>query len=115
MRISAFAVLVPMEKCGWNMILPGAPAGGGLSLMSRLLKVWLPKALQPSIWIRFIAIHLPPECIVPTGNTLTEKFNSRLVAPTPCNIKSRRWLRMRPATGFELLLGVVVLTADFKF
>jgi hypothetical protein len=22
---------------------------------------------------------------------------------------------MRPATGFELLLGVVVLTADFKF
>ena len=44
-----------------------------------------------------------------------EKFNSRLVVPTPCNIKSRRWLRMRPATGFELLLGVVVLTADFKF
>ena len=44
-----------------------------------------------------------------------KKFNSRFVAPSPCNIKSRRWLRMRPATGFELFLGVVVLTANFKF
>ena len=40
---------------------------------------------------------------------------SRRSRRDPCNIKSRRWLRMRPATGFELLLGVVVLTADFKF
>ena len=38
-----------------------------------------------------------------------------LVTSMPCDIKFRRWLRMRLATGFELLLGVVVLTADFKF
>jgi hypothetical protein len=59
--------------------------------------------------------HSLLEFAFPTPDACEKKFNSHLVVPTPCNIESRRWLRMWPATGFELLLGVVVLTADFKF
>jgi hypothetical protein len=34
-----------------------------------------------------------------------EVAGSNPVTPTSCNIKSRRWLRMRPPTGFDVLLG----------
>ena len=34
-----------------------------------------------------------------------EVVGSNPVAPTLCNIKSRRWLQIQLATGFELLRG----------
>jgi Beta-lactamase len=42
---------------------------------------------------------------LPASDPGQKKFNSRLVAPTLCNIKSRRWLQMQLATGLELLSG----------
>ena len=61
---------------------------------------------QRSIHLGLIAAYLSPQTAFPGPNACDKKFNSRPVAPTRHNIKSRRWLRKRLATGFELFRGL---------
>jgi hypothetical protein len=73
-------------------------------------------SIEPRSMIFWVSvIQPPPQVAFPASHAEDKKFNRRLVAPTPCNIKSRRWLRMRPSRDLNFCLGVVVLTADFKF